>query len=338
MRKFFGFFFLLCFVPKLVFSQPGENTTSQIERFRQILKYGNSQQVRESLVKIMRLSEEEQKSLLPELKELTQSRDAMVQRRLVEAIGSFSFSDLDEHLTQTLDHKSDEVFFATCAAIEKKKPPSAAEKIKQKIQESDFTQAGNKIPDLLRALAVYPPSPEMSGFLMEKLKDKNTFSDYRNQILRYFALSKFQNPDLNSLILEIIQNEEESITLQSYAVYAAGELNLKEIKETLLNRLEKIDNIVDVDEKKKYSRLRLQLISALIKLEAEGVDKILFEMARDDDETVRLRAIRQLGQFKRPEVKELLKFKAENDTSPRVQKEAQKILENFDMPVSAEVE
>ncbi|MCS6983961.1 MAG: hypothetical protein NZM25_02385 [Leptospiraceae bacterium] len=302
---------------------------SQIERFRQILKYGNSQQVRETLVKLTRLSTDEQKSLLPELKELTQSRDAQIQRRLVEAIGSFSFSDLDEHLAVALGHPSDDVFFAACAAIEKKKPPSASMKIIEKIKEADFTQAGNKIADLLRSLAAYQTS-DLDSFLMEKLRDKNTYPDYRNQILRYFAVTKSKHPELPTVVKELSESEEESLTLRSYAVYAAGELGYRNLKDLLLQILMKIDNITDSDEKKKHARLRLQLISALIKLEAENIDKLLFEMARDDDETVRLRAIRQLSQFPRENVKELLRFKASYDTSPRVQKEAQKILEKME--------
>ncbi|MCX7766728.1 MAG: hypothetical protein N2246_08520, partial [Candidatus Sumerlaeia bacterium] len=91
----------------------------------QVLRFGNSQQVRETLVKIPRLTTQEQLELLPELKSLAKSKDAMIQRRLVEFIGQAAFSDLDEHLKEALDHPSSAVFFAACGAIEKKKPPVA---------------------------------------------------------------------------------------------------------------------------------------------------------------------------------------------------------------------
>ncbi|MCX7766729.1 MAG: HEAT repeat domain-containing protein [Candidatus Sumerlaeia bacterium] len=169
----------------------------------------------------------------------------------------------------------------------------------------------------------------ISEFLLEKLKDPATNPDFKNQILRYFSVVKIENSTLNDFIAELIKDENAGISVRSYAVYAAGELKLFSLKNELASLLEKIDAITDTDEKKKYSRLRLQIITALLKLEAENVEQILFDMARDDDEAVRLRAIRQLSQFNRPEIIELLEYKAKYDNSLRVQREAKKALETL---------
>ncbi len=301
-------------------------TPEALGRMRQVLRFGNSQQVREILLRVPKLTEDEQRDLLPELKALTKSKDAMIQRRLIEAIGMAAFSDLDDHLSEALDHPNDDVFFAACGAIEKKKPQTARDKVAEKLRQSDFSTPNNKTPDLVRAMSAYRDE-QMSQFLLDKLKDPSTTPDFKNQILRYFSVVKIENSALHEYIAELIKDEGAGISVRSYAVYAAGELKIFALKDELTALLEKIDGITDPDEKKKYSRLRLQVITSLLKLEAENVEQILFDMARDDDETVRLRAVRQLGQFNRPEILELLEFKAKFDTSLRVQREAKKALE-----------
>lgn len=312
--------------------QKSEKKTSvnpeALGRIRQVLRFGNSQQVREILVRVPKLTEDEQLELLPELKALTKSKDAMIQRRLVEAIGMAAFSDLDDHLSEALEHPNDDVFFAACGAIEKKKPETARAKVAEKLRQANFSTPNNKIPDLMRAMSGYRDVP-ISEFLLDKLRDPSTTVDFKNQILRYFSVVKVENSALNTYISELVKDESAVISVRSYAVYAAGELKIFALKDDLTKLLEKIDGITDPDEKKKYSRLRLQVITSLLKLEAENVDQILFDMARDDDETVRLRAIRQLGQFNRPEIIELLEFKAKYDNSLRVQREAKKALESL---------
>ncbi|HRP70214.1 MAG TPA: hypothetical protein PLY93_11830, partial [Turneriella sp.] len=100
--------------------------TALIERIRDVLNYGNSLQVRDTLNTLTRLTADEQKSLLPELKKTCESKDPLVLRKIAEFIGVAPFNDLDNELVKFLDDKNnDPLFFATVGALVKKKPESA---------------------------------------------------------------------------------------------------------------------------------------------------------------------------------------------------------------------
>ena len=51
--------------------------------------------------------------------------------------------------------------------------------------------------------------------------------------------------------------------------------------------------------------MRLELISSLVKLKDDSVKVLLIQMTRDDDELVRIRAIRRLAEFKSDEFTDL---------------------------------
>jgi HEAT repeat protein len=74
----------------------------------------------------------------------------------------------------------------------------------------------------------------------------------------------------------------------------------------------------------------MQIIASLILLKDEEVREILYAMARDDDEQVRLRAVHQIGQLKIEDARQLLTYKSKYDPSARVQKEAKKALSLLD--------
>ena len=117
---------------------------------------------------------------------------------------------------------------------------------------------------------------------------------------------------------------------QATAAYALGKAQVTEAKPKLKEALGKIEAMKSSDEKKRYTRFRMQVISSLILLKDNEVKEILYAMARDDDEIVRARAIHQIGILKIPDARELLEYKAKFDPAVRVQREAKKALNLLD--------
>lgn len=297
-----------------------------LERINKVFRFGNSRQVRDSLNRFQELSVAEQKSFLPQLKELTNSNDALIRRKMAEIIGDFEFNDLDEELTKLFVSGEDVVFFTVVASITKKKPASALPALREKIKSADYIQLNNKTPDLIRLAGVYQDR-EIKPYLIEKLEDAETYYEYRGAILAYLGVLKNLPPENMEKIRKIAFEQANSITLRSMAVYALGEQKDISSVPSMKKELDKIDNMSDIDEKKKYLKLRLQIISALVKMNDTDVEKLLTQMARDDDEAIRVRAIRSMGELPFERVKDLLDFKSKYDPSPRVQKEAKKIME-----------
>jgi HEAT repeat protein len=301
-----------------------------IARIREALKYGNSQQVRDTLNVLGKLSEAEQKSLLPELKKNCLSTDPLVLRKMAEFIGNAPFKDLDEELSRFLADKSNEqLFFATIGALAKKKPASALPVLIKEIKEQDFSKPGNRIPDAVHLLIIYKDT-SLQSFLIEKLQAADTYADYRSGILKYLADSGPWSETMKGQVLKIFQDEAEPLTVRGSAAYALGKAQIQEAKPKLKEALTKIEALKGSDEKKRYTRFRMQVISGLILLKDNEVKEILFAMARDDDEIIRARAVHQIGLLKIPDARELLEYKSKFDPSVKVQKEAKKALHLLD--------
>ena len=299
-------------------------------RIREALKFGNSQQVRDALNTLTRLNTAEQKSLLPELKKTCLSPDPLVLRKMAEFIGNAPFNDLDEELTRFLGDKNNEqLFFSTVGALAKKKPASALPAIIKEIKEQDFSKPGNRLPDAVHLLIIYKDS-SLQPFLMEKLNAADTYADYRSGILKYLGEAKPWSESTKAQVLKLYKDEAEPLTVRGSAAYALGKAEIAEAKPILKESLTKIEALKSSDEKKRYTRFRMQIIASLILLKDNEVRDILYAMARDDDELVRVRAIHQIGQLKIAESRELLEYKAKFDPSMKVQKEAKKALALLD--------
>ena len=67
-------------------AKPPEPELKLVERIRLVLKFGNSSQIRDSFEKIKTLKPDEQKSLIPQLKELLTSKDVSIQKAWIQAI------------------------------------------------------------------------------------------------------------------------------------------------------------------------------------------------------------------------------------------------------------
>ena len=311
-------------------AKPKPASPELIARIRDALKFGNSQQVRDALNTLGRLTADEQKTLLPELKQTCKSQDGLVLRKMAEFIGNAPFNDLDDELAQFLTDKTHEqLFFATVGAIAKKKPASALPVLTKEIREQDFSKPGNRIPDAVRLLTIYKDN-SLQNFLVEKLHAADTYADYRSGILKYLGEATPWSPQLRDRVLKLFQDEAEPLTVRGSSAYALGKAQIAEAKPVLKEALAKIENMKSVDEKKRYTRFRMQVIASLILLKDNDVREILYAMARDDDEQVRLRAVHQIGQLKIEDARQLLTYKSKFDPSARVQKEAKKALSLLD--------
>lgn len=308
----------------------GNEHPELVNRIREVLKYGNSQQVRDALNTLTRLNEAEQRLLLPELKKTCSSTDPLVLRKIAEFIGNTPFHDLDDELAKFLSDKNNEqLFFATVGALAKKKPASALPMITKEIREQDFSKPGNRIPDAVHLLIIYKDH-SLQPFLLEKLQAADTYADYRSGILKYLGEATPWPENVKSQVMKLFQDEVEPLTVRGSAAYALGKAQVMDAKPKLKEALQKIDAMKSNDEKKRYTRFRMQVISSLILLKDNEVKEILFSMARDDDEIVRARAVHQISQLKIPDARELLEYKAKFDPSVKVQREAKKGLSLLD--------
>jgi len=297
-----------------------------VERIRMVFKYGNSSQIRESFTKMGSLKEDEQKSLVPEIRDLLKSNDVLIQKSIVQMVGDVKWNDLDDEVVKFLESDEDTVVTTTANTLRKKNIQSAIPVLREKLSKADYTVTDNHINDLINAYAGFK-DPSLQDFMFEQLKKPEVLSIYKVFILKYLSALDGADDEVKKYLLEVVENEKEDIRLRSNAVRALGNLNYDPARELFRATLEKIDSFTDLNKKREYFPLRLELISALVKLKDENVKILLIQMTRDDDELVRLRAIRRLADFKSNEFIDLLEYKIKYDSSLAVQKEAKKALE-----------
>ena len=299
-----------------------------VERIRLVFKFGNSAQITDSFTKMLTLKEEDQKSLIPQIKELLKSHDVNIQKSIVQSIGDVKWNDLDDSIVAFLESEDGLVVTTTANVLRKKNISSAIPVLKEKLTKADYTVNDIHINDFINAYASFKDA-SLQDFMFELLRKPDVLNIYKSFILKYLSNLDGSKEDVKKYLLEVVNNEKEDINLRTNAVRALGNLDYAEARESFRKKLEEIDSYSDLDKKREYFPFRLELISALVKLKDENVKVLLIQMTRDDDELVRLRAIRKLGEFKSNEFIDLLEYKEKYDSSLAVQKAAKKALENI---------
>lgn len=297
----------------------------EYNRIEQTLRFGNSEQVRRAMDKIPNLKVDEQKELIPLIEKLIDSRDILIKAKICTLVRKVEWNDLDKKILPYLEEENRDIFFKALNAIEAKKIKAATPILEKKIKESDFSEDDNKLQDMLRTLGKLE-SKNLNAYFLDKLNNDKTLTVNKNNLLVYFSDINFQDPNYKKYLKENFINEKISLPHKRYIVYAMGKSRDSQFKEPLKNELKKIDSIEDIDERKKYRRIKMQIISSLIELGDSNIYNILADMSRDDDEGIRIRAIKKMGELKIKEAEKLLEFKVKYDPSIKVINEAKKAL------------
>lgn len=306
-----------------------EKKSELVDRIRQVLRYGHSVQVRDALKKVKTLTEEEQKSLIPELEALIKKDDPLIRIAIAEMVGALSWNDLDDAILEFLESEDYQVVLTTLNAVRKKKIEAAQEYINKYLLEADYSENKRETTEFLSVAATYH-SEEIAGHIFDKLKDEDTLHDYKLFMLSFFAGYEAIDPEALQYIDEMFTNEELSFSLRRRAIYVLGKQNHYASVDKMKGELDEIASWTDVDKKAKYSDYRNALITALIMLGDEDVAEILVEMARDDNDSVRYKAVVQLGQLRDPRFRELLEYKSKHDSNLKIQRAAGEALKKLD--------
>ena len=158
----------------------------------------------------------------------------------------------------------------------------------------------------------------------------------RRAILLFFGTAEVA--EMKDFLLSIAKDDGEEISFREYAINSLGKINDKSVITDFHNMYDEIRSLKNKQERTQYSRMKMQLIAALIRLGNETVIPEIIAAARDDDPNIRVKAIRQIGEMKLESARELLEFKSEHDMSEHVKKEAKIALARLNGNSSADPE
>ena len=250
------------------------------------------------------------------------------QKKVLEVIGGFKFNDLDNEVPSFLEDKVNEIFYTALRTVEKKKIRKALPVLQKIAKESDYTKLDSRLPDVIRTLGVLKDKGKVD-FFFRKLKSKSTVSEYKRIIIVYLATVNYQNDKSIGFLYSLLSNDTGDERLRAAAAYSIGKMKVKGAHKILYKEFEKIERIPDIDKKNRLRALRMNLIYALVQIKDKKAENILFDMARDDDESMRLRALNYIKDLRSDRFKKLLNYQSRHDPSPKVQRKAKKILEGF---------
>lgn len=305
-----------------------EQIKKKKEIIEKILKYGSNKERKEAMRELSHISTEGLDELIKIVSEtLENDADIGIKVSCLRTLAELDVKTESKNIIESVKNKSDDVKDAAIHAIQKLKIEEATDELNAFLKNQDFTKSSTLISATINTLADLESGKSSSEFLENKFRDKTTSMDLRSSIALYFGKTK--NHRAESALLEVATDESENLTLRSYSVNSLGKMNSPRSVSELRSMLAKINEAKSKNDIKKYSGLKLYVISALIVLGDKEILKDLIVYAKDDDPAVRLRAIKQLAEVPDANVIELMEYKAQRDPNRKVQELAKKILEEW---------
>ena len=305
-----------------------EQIKKKKEIIEKVLKFGSNKERKEAMRELSHLSTEGLEDLVKIVSEtLANDNDNGIKVSCLRTLADLEVKTESQNIIEALKNKSDDVKDAAIHAIQKLKIEEASTELDALLKTQDFTKSSTMVASTINTLSDLESGKNSSEFLENKFRDKTTSMDLRSSIALYFG--KIKDNKAESALIEIATDESEDVTLRSYSVNSLGKMNSPRSVSELRSMLAKINESKSKSDIKKYSGLKLYVISALIVLGDKDILKDLIVYAKDDDPAVRLRAIKQLGEVPDSTVIELMEYKAQRDPNRKVQELAKKILEEW---------
>ena len=235
-------------------------------------------------------------------------------------------------LMEKIDHKSEDVGTAAVYAIKNMNGTAAREKLVQKLKSQNLENNSNFIGALLQTLGEFK-AVELVPFAKEALESPKTSKGAKEDLVIF--LGKTQSAGAKDVLLKIYKDEDEEITLRSYAVNSLAKIGSREVTPDIKEIMKTIDSY-DLKKRKKYYNLYLYSLASLAKLGDQEALPKLMNALRNNSTAVRLKAISLIKDFKDKRTIDILKYKMNYDQSPKVQSAARKALKEMGVDVGEE--
>lgn len=305
-----------------------EKRRKQLDMMKSHIRYGSMKIRVEGIKKIQDLKEDEQPEFIAIINDLAVTDlDPVVRKESIRILGEVGTDATDPTLEKGLDDSNFEVRETAVRALGNRDYRASAPKLFQLLQKEDFEKDDRFTLGLIDVLSRFEYNQEAKYF-EEKVKDRRTHPDVRRKIILYFGKSKADSA--GPYLLELAKNEDEGATDRAYAVNSLGKLKYMPALTPFQEMLKTIQDLPPGREKNELIPLKMHLIGSLVMLGDTSVYPLIVAAAKDESTGVRLRAIRQMGELKMADYRDLLEYKSKYDENAKVRKEAQKSLDLID--------
>ena len=323
-----AFLFLISFPPHSTFAEEaGDARAAALDRLEAQIRYANSEQRKYAIGRVSTLSEEEQPRFIAIIREAAAGDlDPGVRQKCLMVLSDLEDAGSLSVFLDALDDTNRDVVRAGLTGLAVLKKPETAGAVADFVRAEDFTENNQVLIQAIRLLTDLKHA-EISSFFDERMDDERTHPELRLSILLYYGGAGISGA--RERLRAVLSDEEAGVQSRAYAVNSLGKLGSPEDVAVLQEELGHIRDIPDANERARLSPLKLQLITALVRLGDETVADEILAAARDDSAMVRLRAVQQIVDARLVRARPMLEYMSEHDPSRSVKAAATRALEEL---------
>ncbi|HRS63689.1 MAG TPA: HEAT repeat domain-containing protein [Spirochaetota bacterium] len=300
--------------------------TKKFKNIMQTLEYGIQKDRKAAIGMINDIKNESYKReiLLKITSIATSDSDIEMRKSAITAIGDNKFSDGASAIIAGLEDEASDVKIAACYAVGKLKLQEAKDKLVEVLKKQDLSQSSNFTDAIIIALTELE-AKDILEFAATEAKNQKNSKMIRERLLLY--IGKCGSAEQFNMLTEIYKDDEEEMSIRSYAVKSMGRLKIKEAIPVIKEVVKEIDSY-SFNKRKRYYDLYMQSVTALVELGDESSVSLLMNSLRSDNSDVRYKAILLIKDFNDERTIDILKYKMKNDPSAKVRNAARKALED----------
>ncbi len=300
--------------------------TKKFKNIMQTLEYGIQKDRKAAIGMINDIKNESYKReiLLKITSIATSDSDIEMRKSAITAIGDNKFSDGASAIIAGLEDEASDVKIAACYAVGKLKLQEAKDKLVEVLKKQDLSQSSNFTDAIIIALTELE-AKDILEFAATEVKNQKNSKMIRERLLLY--IGKCGSAEQFNMLTEIYKDDEEEMSIRSYAVKSMGRLKIKEAIPVIKEVVKEIDSY-SFNKRKRYYDLYMQSVTALVELGDESSVSLLMNSLRSDNSDVRYKAILLIKDFNDERTIDILKYKMKNDPSAKVRNAARKALED----------
>lgn len=265
---------------------------------------------------------------------LKEENEADILVKVITALGELKETAAVPDIVARLDHGVEDVRTAAVYALKNMNAVSAKERLIEKLKAQDLGTASNYTDALIRTLGAFKAT-EVLPFAEESLKNPKTTTMFREGLV--LLMGQVEAPQSRDFLMKLYTDEEEEVTIRSYAVNALSKIKDPSVAKTIKDTINTIETY-PLKKRQKYHTLHIYSVAALARIgDPDAVPKLMASL-KSNSAPVRIKAIQLMAELKDKRTIDILKYKMEYDQNARVRKTAREALEAMGVTVPKEKE
>ena len=310
--------------PKTEESQTVSTEERQIRFIRETILFGIHDERREAMDRIMQIKDEKGKLELNDLliDILKDELNTEVKIKALTIIGQLNLGRGIDKITAELDDRNEEIRTAAVNALNALNAISTAPRMIELLKDLPRDRDSLYHEALITAIGNFK-SKDLVEYAKNNIEDNRTILSLREKYLLY--LVRLEDTELANYLLAIAKNENEDVNIRAYAVGGLGRIGNAEHAKEIKAILEDIDAL-PMNRRHRFYALSIYAITALVRLGDTDATPRLMDALRDNNPSVRLRAVQLLKELKDERTIDILKYKMNHDQNSRVRRIAEEAL------------